>query len=99
MDDFVKKAFADATKSAENAEAKAFVSRIANNIEIISMACGIAVGLDEMNKLSGVILKGGVAETFSEWTRNIMNDYRLCRGVLGSQDDGWDGGVETCHNR
>ena len=36
------------------------------------MACGIAVGLDEMNKLSGAILKAGVAETFSEWTRNIM---------------------------
>lgn len=72
MDDFVKKAFADATKSAENAESKAFVSRIANNIETISMACGIAVGLDEMNKLSGAILKAGVAETFSEWTRTIM---------------------------
>lgn len=72
MDDFVKKAFADAAESAEKAEAKAFVSRIANNIETISMACGIAVGLDEMDKLSGAVLKAGVEDVFSEWTRHIM---------------------------
>ena len=72
MDDFVKKAFADANESAEDAEAKAFESRIAKRIEPISMACGIAVGLDEMNKLSGAILKAGVADTFSEWTENVM---------------------------
>lgn len=72
MDDFVKKAFADATESAKDAEAKAFESRIAKNIETISIACGIAVGLDEMDKLSGAILKAGLANTFSEWTRSVM---------------------------
>lgn len=72
MDDFVKKAFTDATESAKDAEAKAFESRIAKNIETISIACGIAVGLDEMDKLSGAVLKAGLADAFSEWTRNVM---------------------------
>lgn len=72
MDDFVKKAFADATKSTTKEEAEAFENRISKNIESISVACGVAVGLGEMDKLSGAVIKAGAAETFSEWTRMVM---------------------------
>lgn len=71
-DDFVKKAFKDAKASAEDREFNAFKERITDHIEQISIACGIAVGLQEMNELSGAVIKSGVQQAFADWTRMVM---------------------------
>ena len=71
-DDFVKKAFSEATAAANDREFDAYRKRIIDNIEPLSVACGIAVGLDKMNELSGLIIKSGLGETFAEWTRMVM---------------------------
>lgn len=72
MDKFVKKAFEDARDAVTHKEAHAFDERIVKNIETISVACGVAVGLKNMDALSGVILRAGLQETFSEWTKMVM---------------------------
>lgn len=71
-DDFVKKAFEEATTSSQDREYKAFKERISDNIGPISVACGIAVGLPAMERLSGAVMKAGVAETLADWTRMVM---------------------------
>ena len=71
-DDFVKKAFEDATKSTSEKEFKAFHDRIIKNIGTITMACGFLVGMDKMEKLSSAVIKAGVQETFAELMRNMM---------------------------
>ena len=71
-DDFVKKAFNDATNAASDREYDAYRKRIVDMIEPISIACGIAVGLEDMNKLSGAIIKAGMGEAFANWTRTVM---------------------------
>ena len=71
-DDFVRKAFKDASRVADDNEFEAYRKRIIDNIEPLSVACGIAVGLDKMNELSGLIIKSGLGETFVEWTRMVM---------------------------
>lgn len=71
-DDFVKKAFSDATNYATDMEFEAYRKRIIEKIEIISTSCGIVVGLDKMDKLSGAVLNAGLGEVFAEWTRTIM---------------------------
>ena len=72
MDDFVKKAFADAADSEKLAEAKAFDERITKNIVAISMACGVAVGLGEMEKLSRAVSGARVTDVLAEWTKMVM---------------------------
>ena len=71
-DDFVRKAFKDASRVADDNEFEAYRKRIIDNIEPLSVACGIAVVLDKMNELSGLIIKSGLGETFVEWTRMVM---------------------------
>lgn len=71
-DDFAKKAFEEAKASSDNREYKAFKERISDNIEHISIACGLAVGLPAMERLSGAVIKAGAQETFSDWTRMVM---------------------------
>ena len=91
MDDFVRKAFADANNAANQREADAFDEKIANQIETICTACGFVVGLEDMNNLSQVVLKAGLAETFAEWTRTTMiaafsEGYRARMEEEGCQD-------------
>lgn len=71
-DDFVKKAFEEARASSDNREYKAFKERISDNIKHISIACGLAVGLPAMDRLSNAVIKAGVAETLADWTRMVM---------------------------
>ncbi len=71
-DDFVKKAFSEATAAANDREFDAYRKRIVDMIEPISIACGIAVGLDEMEKLSSAVIKAGVQEALADWTRMVM---------------------------
>ena len=71
-DDFVKKAFSEATAAAKDREFDAYRKRIVDMIEPISIACGIAVGLDEMEKLSSAVIKAGVQEALADWTRMVM---------------------------
>lgn len=71
-DDFVKKAFSEATAAANDREFDAYRKRIVDMIEPISIACGIAVGLDEMEKLSSAVIKAGVQEALVDWTRMVM---------------------------
>jgi len=71
-DDFVKKAFNDATAATFDNEFDAFRKKIVDKIEPISVACGICVGLDRMNKLSEAVIKAGMGEAFADWTRTVM---------------------------
>lgn len=71
-DDFVKKAFNDATNAADDREYDAYRKKIVDMLEPISVACGIAVGLDKMNKLSKVVIESGLGEAFADWTRTVM---------------------------
>jgi hypothetical protein len=72
MADFVKDAFRDAVNASEEAEYHAYQNDIVNNIDAIIMTAGAMTGMDNMNKLSKVIIQAGQAETLAEFTKGLV---------------------------
>lgn len=71
MADFAEKAFKDAVAISDEKEFQAYRKAIAKDFGKICAFAGEDVGLDEMNKLSGLLIRNGCAETLAEFVSNI----------------------------
>lgn len=71
MADFGKKAFADAVEIAEEQEFQAYRKAVVGNFDSILNTAGIKAGYGVMNKLSGLLIRNGCAETLAEFVSNI----------------------------
>jgi len=73
MDDFVKKAFAEAEKSKNKEELDAFKKNVDGNLETIITTIGLCVGLGRMDKLAEVTMKGGCTQIFADFLRESLS--------------------------
>ena len=71
MDDFAKKAFADAEAINDEKEFEAYKKAVVGDFENILTAVAHGVGMVDMNQLSGIILRNGHAVTMAEFVRDL----------------------------
>lgn len=72
MADFVEKAFHDAEAIFEEKEFQAYRKAIVTNFDRIIMTAGEDVGLDAMNKLSGLLIRSGHVEDIADFMIAII---------------------------
>lgn len=71
MADFVEKAFRDAEAIFEEKEFQAYRKAIATNFNRICTTAGEVVGLDAINKLSGLLIRSGHVEDIADFIIGI----------------------------
>lgn len=71
MADFAEKAFTDAVAISDEKEFQAYRKAITKDFDKICVAAGEEAGLDNMNKLSGLLIRNGCAETLAEFVSGI----------------------------
>jgi len=71
MDDFAKKAFTEAQAISDENEFQAYRKAISKDFEKICITAGAEAGLDEMNKMSGLLIRNGCADTLAEFISGI----------------------------
>lgn len=71
MADFAEKAFADAEAINDEKEFEAYRKAVTKNFDKICVTAGAEVGLDEMNKMSGLLIRNGCAEILAEFVSGI----------------------------
>jgi hypothetical protein len=71
MDDFVKKAFADANGAVMRDEFQAW-NRTMIDPDIPHLAAADAVGLAKINDLCGAVIKAGQADTLAQYAHFLM---------------------------
>lgn len=71
MADFAEKAFTDAVAISDEKEFQAYRKAIAKNFGTICAYAGEEAGLAEMNKLSGLLIRNGCADTLAEFVSNV----------------------------
>lgn len=72
MDDFVKRAFAEATETEMKCEVKAFKEKVLDNIDAILLTIGIGVGVGRMDRLADTVKNGDVKDVFANFLRESL---------------------------
>lgn len=70
-DKWIHDAFNDIQKEKDTREFEAYKERLVGQLDSIYTRAGYAVGLERMEKMSGVVLKSGTANTLADFIRFI----------------------------
>ena len=69
MDEFVRRAFADAIESKKKDEFNAYANTILKNLDVYLDTIAEQVGLDRMEQLSKIVIKNDAHEILADYTK------------------------------
>ena len=72
MADFAEKAFADAVETMAGAEFDGFHKRIIQDSDTILTTAAVLAGMDEMERLAGVVNKKGLADVLARYVMELL---------------------------